>query len=168
MGHLAGSTGKAHDSRFQGREFKPHTGCGAHFKKKKKKRMNWLKRSNLKRIQDYSKLLNHHNQKAAKEKTTVLVFCFFFKIFKILFIYSWQRERDTQRHRQKEKQALCRELDVGLDPRSLGSHPGLKAVLNHWATRAARLSFNRERKSSCAIFGVQGECGHFYRQFTLL
>ena len=37
-------------------------------------------------------------------------------------------ERD--RDRQREKQAPCREPDVGLDPRSLGSHPGLKAVLN--------------------------------------
>ena len=28
---------------------------------------------------------------------------------------------------QREKQAPCRELDVGLDPRSPGSRPGLKA-----------------------------------------
>ena len=38
--------------------------------------------------------------------------------------------RDThgerQRHRQREKQAPCREPDVGLDPRTPGSHPGLK------------------------------------------
>ena len=32
-----------------------------------------------------------------------------------------------QRHRQREKQAPCRELDVRLDPRTPGSHPGPKA-----------------------------------------
>ena len=41
-----------------------------------------------------------------------------------------EREREAQRHRQREKQAPCREPDVGLDPRIIGSHPGLKAVLN--------------------------------------
>ena len=39
--------------------------------------------------------------------------------------------RDThtqrQRYRQREKQAPCREPDVGLDPRTPGSHPGPKA-----------------------------------------
>ena len=56
--------------------------------------------------------------------------------------------RERQRHRQREKQAPCREPDVGLDPGSPGSHPGLKAALNHWATRAARLTgFKRLRKS---------------------
>ena len=29
-------------------------------------------------------------------------------------------ERERQRHRQKEKQAPCRDPDVGLDPRSPG------------------------------------------------
>ena len=59
--------------------------------------------------------------------------------FKILFIYSWetQRERERQRHKQREKQAPCREPDMGLDPRSPGSGPGLKAALYHWTTRAA-------------------------------
>ena len=38
--------------------------------------------------------------------------------------------RERQRHRQREKQAPCREPDMGLDPRSPGSCPGLKAVLN--------------------------------------
>ena len=36
-------------------------------------------------------------------------------------------QKERQRHRQREKQAPCREPDVGLDPRSLGSGPGLKA-----------------------------------------
>ena len=47
----------------------------------------------------------------------------FFK--KYLFIYSWERE--SQRHRQKEKQAPCREPDAGLDPGTPGSCPGPKA-----------------------------------------
>ena len=37
------------------------------------------------------------------------------------------REREWQRHRQREKQAPYREPDVGLDPWSPGSGPGLKA-----------------------------------------
>ena len=38
------------------------------------------------------------------------------------------RARERQRHRQREKkQAACREPDVGLDPGTPGSHPGLKA-----------------------------------------
>ena len=41
------------------------------------------------------------------------------------------REKEGQRHRQREKQALCREADVGLDPGSPGSHPALKVALNH-------------------------------------
>ena len=42
--------------------------------------------------------------------------------------------RDTQRERQRHrggKQAPYREPDAGLNPGSPGSHPGLKAVLNH-------------------------------------
>ena len=49
---------------------------------------------------------------------------FFF--FKILFIH--------ERERQREKQAPCREPDVGLDPGSPGSRPGRKAdaqLLSH-------------------------------------
>ena len=53
-------------------------------------------------------------------------------LFKILFIYSQetQKERMAQKHRQREKQALYREPDVGLDPGSPESGPGLKAALN--------------------------------------
>ena len=39
-------------------------------------------------------------------------------------------ERERQRHRQSEKQALCRDTDVGLDPGSPGSRPGPKEALN--------------------------------------
>ena len=37
------------------------------------------------------------------------------------------RDTQRQRHRQREKQASCREPDVELDPGTPGSHPGLKA-----------------------------------------
>ena len=40
------------------------------------------------------------------------------------------RERERERHRQRDKQAPCREPDAELDPRSPGSGPWLKAVLN--------------------------------------
>ena len=43
--------------------------------------------------------------------------------FKILFIYSWE----TERERQRKKQAPHREPDVGLDPRTPGSCPEPKA-----------------------------------------
>ena len=35
--------------------------------------------------------------------------------------------RDTERKRQREKQAPCREPDVGLDPGTPGLRPELKA-----------------------------------------
>ena len=37
------------------------------------------------------------------------------------------RDGERQRHRQKKKQAPCGEPDAGLDPKTLGAHPGLKA-----------------------------------------
>ena len=52
----------------------------------------------------------------------------YFKDFIYLFMRDIYRERQT--HRQREKQTPCREPDVGLDPGSLGSGPGLKAALN--------------------------------------
>ena len=44
-----------------------------------------------------------------------------------LFIHERHTQRERQRHRQREKQAPHREPDAGLDPRTSGSHPGLKA-----------------------------------------
>ena len=41
-----------------------------------------------------------------------------------------EREREAETHRQREKQAPCREPDVGFDPGSPGSHPELTAALN--------------------------------------
>ena len=61
---------------------------------------------------------------------------FFLNIF-YLFIET-HRERERQSHRQREKQASYREPDVGLDPGSPGSRPGLQAALNHCATGAAQ------------------------------
>ena len=50
---------------------------------------------------------------------------------KVLFINERHRERrEWQRHRQRENQVPGREPDVGLDPRSPGSGPGLKVALN--------------------------------------
>ena len=55
------------------------------------------------------------------------LFCSLFLIF-YLFTHERQREREREAETQAEgKQAPCREPDVGLDPRSPGSHPGPKA-----------------------------------------
>ena len=63
---------------------------------------------------------------------------FFFLFVKILFIYSLE----TQRYRQREKQALYKKPDAGLYPRTPGSgpepkadpqplrHPGAPVILN--------------------------------------
>ena len=56
---------------------------------------------------------------------------FFSQDFIYLFMRDTETQRERQRHRQREKQAPCKEPDVGLDPRPPGSHPGLKAALNH-------------------------------------
>ena len=43
-------------------------------------------------------------------------------------------EGERQRHRQREKQAPCREPNIGLDPETPGSRPGPKAgakLLSH-------------------------------------
>ena len=45
--------------------------------------------------------------------------------------------RDTHGKREREMQAPCREPDVGLNPRTPGSCPGLKAALNRWATQGS-------------------------------
>ena len=46
----------------------------------------------------------------------------FFKDF-----YSFMRDIERQRHRQREKQVPCGEPNVGLDPRTPGSRPESKA-----------------------------------------
>ena len=62
------------------------------------------------------------------ESSNYVTTLFFFLRF-YLFINERQREREKEM--QKEKQAPRREPDLGLDPRSPGSGPGLKVVLNH-------------------------------------
>ena len=59
----------------------------------------------------------------------------FFKIF--IYLFMTERERERASEKQREKQALCREPDTGLDPRAPGSYPREKATLNRWATGAA-------------------------------
>ena len=49
---------------------------------------------------------------------------FFFKKY---FIYSWETQRQRQRHWQREKQAPCREPDEGFDSGTLGSYSEPKA-----------------------------------------
>ena len=54
--------------------------------------------------------------------------------FKILFVYSRETQRERQTHRQRGKQAPCRDPDVGLNPRTQVSRPEPKAdaqLLNH-------------------------------------
>ncbi|CAD7681778.1 unnamed protein product [Nyctereutes procyonoides] len=47
--------------------------------------------------------------------------------------------RERQRHRQREKQAPCREPDAGLDPGSPGSHPGGPGIQSHMGLPAGSL-----------------------------
>ena len=60
-------------------------------------------------------------------------------------------QRERQRHRQREKQASYKEPDVGLNPGSPGSRPGLQAALNCCATGAAQIQcvFNTYTISQC-------------------
>ena len=76
-------------------------------------------------------LMIHHSINSPAQLTWVVHQSFFFFFNFYLFMIGTEREREKQRHRQREKQAPCREPDMGLDPRSPGSHPGLKAALNH-------------------------------------
>ena len=52
---------------------------------------------------------------------------FFFKRFYLFFHETEERERGRETERQREKQALRREPDMGLDSGSPGSRPGPKA-----------------------------------------
>ena len=49
------------------------------------------------------------------------LFVYYFKDFIYLFM------RDAEREQRQEKQAPCKEPDMGLDPRTLRSHPEPKA-----------------------------------------
>ena len=67
--------------------------------------------------------------------TSLSPFFFFFNFLKRFYLF--MRDTERGRDRQREKQAPCREPDVGLDPGSPGSHPRLQAALNCCATGAA-------------------------------
>ena len=43
------------------------------------------------------------------------------------FIYSWETQRERQRHRQREKPGSLRKPELGLDPGTPGSHSKPKA-----------------------------------------
>ena len=55
------------------------------------------------------------------------MFYFFFNLFTIVTERERERERERQRHRRREKQAPCRESDVGFDPGTPGPRRGPKA-----------------------------------------
>ena len=50
---------------------------------------------------------------------------FFFRFY--LFIHERQTYTQRQTHRERVKQVPYKELNVGIDPRTPGSHPELKA-----------------------------------------
>ena len=54
---------------------------------------------------------------------------------KILFIYSWETQRERQSHRQREKQAPHRQPDVGLHPRPPDHDLRQRQMFHHWATQ---------------------------------
>ena len=66
-----------------------------------------------------------------------------------LFIHETHREK--QRPRQREKQAPCREPDVGLDPRSPGSRPGLKAGPQPLSPRALGTVYYTHNRLQCSV-----------------
>ena len=55
-------------------------------------------------------------------------YLYLFLYFERFYLFMRDTQRERQRHRHREKQVPCREPDVGFDPRSPGSCPGLKAV----------------------------------------
>ena len=67
-----------------------------------------------------------HEPGGVLEVSEILNSIFFLRFY--LFIH--ENEGGGQRHRQREKQAPCKEPDAGLDPGSPGLRPGLKVALN--------------------------------------
>ena len=91
----------------------------------------------------------------------------FIYFLKILFIYSRETQRQSQRHRQRDKQAPCREPNVGLDLRTPGSGPELKAdaqPLSHpgvpkaiFLNIASLIPPNNAALEGC-VWGTTSEC----------
>ena len=104
--------------------------------------------------------------------------CFVFWVFfKILFIYSWETQRESQRHTQREKQALHREPEVGRDPRpriktwaegrcSTAEPPGIPTDLFSKTTSLATPS--HLHSSNVIISGLFGPPRKNYRHLYLL
>ena len=62
--------------------------------------------------------------------------------------------RDTERDRETEKQAPCREPDVGLDPKTPGSRPRLKAGVKPLSHQGCpRVSFSFTHSWSLTLLG---------------
>ena len=148
----------------QGGGFRPHVGlhvrCAAYFLKKGYN-LNWNKKTKLESRNVYfssltvycviqicilpSKwayifakiwfyrvyLLDTHFVSFLPAKATITQY-----LKKKIFIYLFMRDtqREVERHRQREKQALCKEPDTVLDPRTPGSWPELRA---DWATKVS-------------------------------
>ena len=83
------------------------------------------------------------------------IFSSFFK--DLIYLFIPERHGERQRHKQREKQAPCREPDGGLDPGTPGSHPEPKAgaqPLSHRgipevAFKEAKITFYEEQ--SCTL-----------------
>ena len=69
------------------------------------------------------------------------------------FIYSWETQRERQKHRQREKQAHWGEPNAGPKPRTLGSWPSQRQTLNHWATQVPL-----KLKFLCSAMHTPWEC----------
>ena len=63
-------------------------------------------------------------------KYNVVIKPFFLRFYLFIHENTQRGEREAETHRPREKQAPCREPDMGLDPGSPGSGPGLKVALN--------------------------------------
>ena len=66
-------------------------------------------------------------------------------------------EREKQRHRQREKQAPHGGPDAGFDPRTPGSHPGVKAdaqLLSHPGVPVFRFLMARNIKRMILFCGM--------------
>ena len=70
---------------------------------------------------------NGHQKKAGGGDPYIqqIRFYLFFKDF--IYLFMRDTEKEKQREREREKQAPCREPDAGLNPRTQGSQPELKA-----------------------------------------
>ena len=58
-------------------------------------------------------------------------FVVFFFFYDFIYLFMKDTEKERQRQRQTEKQAPCREPDVGLDPRTAGSCLSQRQMPNH-------------------------------------